>query len=125
MTLALAGVSESALTVIVGDQHKGGRKPSPEERRRLSSRGHPGVPRGLERCETCGEWRGECLDPGPVARGLLVRVSCRCEGQSRCARCRVALHERRLETSHYDEGTRQLRFVSGLVALGHHCGEAE
>ena len=108
--------------VVMGDLEKGGREPSPEERERLGGAHPAGVPRGLARCATCGEWRGECLDPNPRFGGLLVRVSCRCENENRCARCGGLLHEQALNSNYYDEGSGRVMHVAGFVALGHRCG---
>ncbi len=45
------------------------------------------VPAGLARCEACGEWQSECLDPGPHEIPWFVRVHCRCENKNHCAGC--------------------------------------
>lgn len=118
---------------VTGDLEKGGRPATLEERERLAEtqegserrdRARGGdVPRGLSRCTTCGEWRGECLDPNPLMGELLVRVSCRCENANRCARCGELLDERALNANYYDEYQGRVIHVPGFVALGHRCGE--
>ncbi len=54
---------------LFGDLTKGGRPATPEEQVRLAGRSPSGVPNGLARCHTCGEWWGECLDPSEQFTG--------------------------------------------------------
>ncbi len=63
---------------LLGDRTKGGRPATPEERDRLAGSGPNGVPRGLERCRECSEWRGQCLDPSAKFAGMVMEVHCRC-----------------------------------------------
>src|SRR5262249_54037782 len=72
---------------LLGDLRNGVRRASAAEAARLEGGGPDGVPRGLARCGACGEWAGECLDPNPLLRGLVVRVRCSCENDTRCAGC--------------------------------------
>ena len=61
---------------LLGDLTKGGRKATQEELIHLQGVQGNGLPKGLEICPVCGEYRGECLDPSPRMSGLVVRVSC-------------------------------------------------
>src|SRR6185295_1367337 len=82
-----------------GNPWKGGRDATFEESQWLFGRGDDGVPRGLERCPACGEWKGECLDPMFRERwgeDVVVPVSCACENWNRCARCHQTLESYRL-----------------------------
>jgi hypothetical protein len=81
-----------------------------------------GVPRGLARCGACGEWAGECLDPSPLLRGLVVRARCRCENDTRCAGCGRPLHERQVDANYYDPADGQVWHVPGFCGLDHRCG---
>ena len=64
---------------ILGDLTKGGREATTDEVGRLAGAGPEGRPRGLERCPTCGEWRGRCLDPSPTFVGKVMAVHCGCQ----------------------------------------------
>lgn len=104
------------------DPNQGGWAPSEEEARVLGAPATGGVPPGLSRCEECGEWRGECLDPKRVADPLVLPVACPCENDNRCARCSEPLFERALQCNWYDEDDGSLRYVPGFHALDHVCG---
>ncbi len=58
-----------------GDLTKGGRKARAGERRALAGFQRNGVPVGLEWCQGCGEWWGECLDPSPEFKGMVTQVN--------------------------------------------------
>ncbi len=108
---------------LLGDLRKGGRPASAAEAARLDVAGPDGVPLGLARCGACGEWAGECLDPNPVWRGLVMRVRCRCQNDTRCARCGLPLHERQLNANHYDPADGQVWHVPGFCGLSHRCAD--
>ncbi len=107
--------------IIIGGQTKGGRPATPKERARLAGRQPNGVPNGLRRCPTCGEWRGSCLDPNPLFAGLVVRVHCRCDNDSLCPRCGRRLYERKINANYYDEGDSQVWHVPWFMAMKHRC----
>ncbi len=48
---------------LLGNAMKGGRVATLDEAQWLFGRDDDGVPRGLECCPACGEWKGECLNP--------------------------------------------------------------
>ena len=104
------------------DPNQGGWPPSDEEARELGGPTAGGVPPGLTRCEECGEWRGECLDPSRIAEPLVLPVACPCENDNRCARCLEPLFERALQCNRFDEEDGSLRYVPGIHALDHVCG---
>ncbi len=104
-----------------GDLTKGGRPATPEERDRLAGSGPNGVPRGLERCRECSEWRGQCLDPSAKFAGMVMEVHCRCQNHNRCARCELALAERRLNANYYRESDGHIWHVPGFSGLSHCC----
>lgn len=106
---------------LVGDGTKGGRPPSPREVSCLAGRQPNGVPRGLICCQTCGEWKGECLDTHPFCGDLLVRVHCRCENNTRCAKCLKPFYERRVAANYYDVSDGKIWHVPGFVCLSHTC----
>ena len=106
---------------VMGDLTKGGRPATAAERDRLAGAQKDGVPRGLERCAECGEWRGECLDTNPAGRDWVVHVKCRCGNESRCARCGGLLCDRALNANYYEESTGRVVHVPGFGALGHSC----
>lgn len=106
---------------VVGDGTKGGRPPSPQEVSCLAGRQPNGVPRGLTCCQTCGEWKGECLDPNTHCGGLLVKVHCRCENDTRCANCLKPFYERKVAANYYEESDGMIWHVPGFVCLSHTC----
>lgn len=104
------------------DPARGGWPPSAEELEALTGEGEDGVPKGLERCPECGEWRGSCLDPRSAAEPLVLPVCCLCENDNECAWCGRFLFERRLQCNWFDEEERALHYVPGFHALDHVCG---
>jgi hypothetical protein len=107
---------------LLGDVRKGGRPAGAAEAARLEGRGPGGVPRGMVRCGACGEWAGQCLDPSPVLRGLVVRARCRCENDTRCAGCGRPLFERQVDANYYELADGQVWHVPGFCGLDHRCG---
>jgi len=106
---------------MLGDLTKGARDATADEVARLAGAGAGNIPRGLERCPTCGDWRGECLDPSPTFFCKLVPVHCRCDNHNRCAACGEHLYERRLNANHYNPSDRQIWHVPGFSGLAHRC----
>jgi hypothetical protein len=109
---------------LMGDLTKGGRDATSAERLRLGGRNSRGWPRGLTRCPTCGEPRGECLDPAPQFQGKRMRVDCRCAAQNRCAGCGHRLSSRKLNANYYDPADDTIWHVPGFAAFAHTCGAA-
>jgi hypothetical protein len=105
------------------DPARGGCVPSAEEAEAYRGQGEEGLPRGLERCPECGEWRGACLDPRRPLDPLLLPVCCPCDNDNYCAWCGEPLFERRLQCNWYDEEDRGLHYVPGFHALDHVCWE--
>lgn len=106
---------------VTGDLGKGGRPATPAEAERLAGVRDDGMPCGLERCPTCGDWRGECLDTHPAGRPWLVYVDCRCANTNRCAACGELLCERALNRNYYEECTGRVVHMAGFAAVGHRC----
>jgi len=104
-----------------GDLTKGGHAASADEVTRLAGAGPDGVPRGLERCPACGEWRGTCLDPSPRFAGQVMTVHCRCANDNRCAACGRLLYERKLNANYYNPRDGRIWHVPGFSGLGHRC----
>lgn len=112
---------QSGDAFLFGDLTKGGRPVKPHEIERLTGRQENGVPRGLELCSFCGEWKGECLDPHPRFAGLVMTVRCKCQAANRCARCGELLYRRPLNANYYREADGQIQHVPGFFALEHRC----
>ena len=119
----LAGVVERTRGggFVFGDLTKGGHPATDEEHRRLDGFLSAGPPRGLSRCESCGDWQGECLDPSEPFTGQVMTVRCYCENRNRCARCHANLYERRLNANYYDPADRSIRHVPGFCGFRHRC----
>ena len=106
---------------MFGDLTKGGRAATPEELLAFAGTNAAGVPRRLERCATCREWRGVCLDPSVKFAGMLMTVHCRCDNHNRCGRCGAGLYERRLNANYYDPGENTVMHVPGFCCVNHRC----
>lgn len=104
-----------------GDVTKGGRDATADEAWRLVGIQPNGVPNGLKKCERCGDWRGECLDPSPNFAGKVMRVNCLCENHNLCARCGERLCERKVNANYYSEEDGGIWHVPGFSALKHRC----
>src|SRR6266851_5043428 len=76
---------------------------------------------GLERCPTCGEWRGRCLDPSPTFVGKVMTVHCGCQNDNRCAACGGFLYERKLNANYYQPRDGRIWHVPGFCAFRHRC----
>ncbi len=105
---------------ILGDLTKGGRRATPEDFYRLEGNRN-GIPNGLVRCPTCGEYRGECLDPSPRFAGWVMRVHCICENDSLCARCGKPLDDRKLNANYFRNG--EIIHTPGFCGFRHRCEE--
>ncbi len=106
---------------VHGDLNKGGRTATREECHRLAGVDADGVPNGLQQCGDCGDWHGQCLDPNPDFPAWLVQVHCRCGNHNKCARCELALAERRLNANYYRESDGHIWHVPGFSGLSHCC----
>lgn len=106
---------------LCGDLTKGGRPATAQEKRELAGFVVSNVPKGLTRCERCGEWRGQCLDPSPEFAGLIMEVHCRCENHNRCARCGELLAASRLNANYFDPSDGQIWHMPGFSAFAHVC----
>ncbi len=113
---------EAGDAFLFGDLGKGGRPVRPQEIESLNGFQENGVPRGLELCPVCGEWKGECLDPNPRFAGQVMRVRCKCQAANRCARCGDLLYPRPLNANYYREADGQIVHVPGFLAFEHRCG---
>ncbi|HKI94861.1 MAG TPA: hypothetical protein VJ992_06165 [Gemmatimonadales bacterium] len=105
------------------DLTKGGRPATLDERYDLEGVQKDGVPVGLTRCPDCFEWRGTCLDPNPALGGMVMEVSCWCQNDNLCARCREKLADRKLNGNHYDERDGNIWHWPGFLGLQHQCRE--
>jgi len=106
---------------LLGDLTKGGREATADEVGRLAGAGPEGRPRGLERCPTCGEWRGRCLDPSSTFVCKVMTVHCGCQNDNRCAACGGSLYERKLNANYYQPRDGQIWHVPGFCAFRHRC----
>jgi len=104
-----------------GDLTKGGRQADELEAKRLAGRQPNGIPLGLSQCATCGEWRGECIDPNPLLGGVVVRTHCVCENRNLCARCGHRLCDRKVNANYYCDQGGKVWHVPGFCALRHRC----
>lgn len=107
---------------IFGDLTKGGRQATKKEIQQLSGTQQNGVPNGLIQCKVCGDWVGECLDPNPNFKGMVMKVYCRCKNNNLCARCGQPLYEYKLNTNYYGEDG-IIWHVPGFSGFGHRCPE--
>jgi hypothetical protein len=106
---------------MFGDLTKGGREATADEVGRLAGTGPEGWPRGLERCPTCGERRGRCLDPSPVFPWKVMTVHCRCQNDNRCAACGGFLYERKLNANYFQPRDGHIWHVPGFCGFSHQC----
>ena len=118
---SLIEASTSKGGYIFGDLTKGGHEASADDVARLAGAGPEGMPRGLERCLACGEWRGSYLDPSPKFFCKVMTVHCRCANDNRCAACGQLLYERKLNANYYNPRDRQIWHVPGFSGFSHRC----
>lgn len=109
---------------LMGDRNKGGRMATQEELTRLQGAQENGLPKGLVICPVCGDYRGECLDPNPTQRGLVVKVSCYCENDNLCAYCGGTLDDRKLNSNRYEPKDGKIWHRPGFSCVNHRCSEA-
>lgn len=95
-----------------------GRPATAEDRAWLSRRRPNGAPAGLQRCDSCGAYRGMGL---LEQAGLVVEVFCRCQNHNRCARCFERFSERRLNGCGFFEESGEILHVPAFAALDHIC----
>ena len=110
--------------MVYAELTKGGRQATAEEMSSLEGKQPDGIPLGLTKCERCGQWKGECLDPNPKFAGLIMPVSCACENDTLCAACGGPLWQRRINANYYDERRGAIYRVPGFKALSHDCTPA-
>ena len=113
--------STAEFMYIMGDSTKGGREATPAEVRKLAGRNQGGVPAGLKKCAECYYWIGECIDPNPTFAGMIMRVYCRCQNDTLCARCGWPLYSWRLNANFYDPHDGQIWHVPGFSGFNHRC----
>lgn len=106
---------------MFGDLSKGGRAATPEELLNLRGRQVNGAPIGLTKCPNCGEWRGQCLDPSPIFKDLIMEVHCLCDNKNRCAACGELLAERKLNGNRYSPTDDGIWHWPGFMAFSHRC----
>ena len=109
---------------ILGDLTKGGRTATDTELEELEGMQADGVPRGLQQCSRCHDWRGECLDSSEHFRGMVMTVHCLCANHNRCARCGAQLYSRRLNANFYDPRDGVIWHVPGFCGQSHRCGSS-
>ncbi len=114
-------VNGMVLKYIAGDLKKGGRVATQDELIRLDGQQPNGVPIGLTQCGTCHEWKGQCLDPSPNFKGILMNVICSCQNDTRCARCGKVLYHHQLSNNYYTVQDNHIWHVPGFCGLHHEC----
>ena len=106
---------------INGDPRHGGHPASEQELEILSGKRPGGAPKGLDKCSTCGGWRGNCLGTFERYKASVLPVSCRCDNHNRCARCGSPLHEHKLNSNVFEPSDGQIRYLPGFACFGHVC----
>lgn len=109
---------------LLGDSDATYRAATPEELVRLAGRDSSGVMRGLERCETCREYRGVCLGTAEVYAESVTTGYCRCENHNLCARCGEPLAEWRLNANHFDRQDGHVWHLPAFSGFGHRCSSS-
>lgn len=112
--------SVGSAQIVMGDLSKGNRQATPEELQRLKGF-RDRIPVGLELCETCGQYRGECLDPSPHFAGTIATVHCDCENDNLCAFCEKPLADSRLGANIFNTEDGHIWHLPGFAAFGHVC----
>jgi len=106
---------------IRGDSNHGGRPASEQELDSLSGEGLDVAPKGLDKCPTCGGWKGDCLGTFERYKTSVLPVHCQCDNHNRCARCGDPLHEHKLNSNIFEPSDGQIRYVPGFACFGHVC----
>lgn len=106
---------------INGDPSHGGRPATDEELESLSGEGLDVAPKGLDKCLTCGGWKGDCLGTFERYKTSVLPVSCQCDNHNRCARCGDPMHEHKLNSNIFEPSDGQIRYVPGFACFGHVC----
>jgi hypothetical protein len=107
---------------MLGDLTCGSRPATLEETVTLAGAQENGIPRGLVRCNDCGEWRGRCLYVRVADH--MIDVHCRCANDNRCAACGKLLHTRKLNANEFNEADRRIWHTPGFCGLSHVCATA-
>ena len=106
---------------INGDPSHGARPATDQELERLSGEGGDGVPKGLDKCPTCGGWRGECLGTAEYYKTSVLPVSCQCDNHNRCARCGNPLNQHKLNSNILEPSDGHVWYVPGFACFEHVC----
>lgn len=106
--------------VIFGDLTKGGRPMTEEERKNYSPIKPGEIPKGLEKCLDCGEYRGYCVDPNPMMQGLVVFVICPCQ-HAFCSKCGEKLELQPI-SNYYDIEDKNVWHVPYFGGKCRNCG---
>ncbi len=106
---------------LVGDLNKGGRHITAEETAELQGKNGDGSPKGLVKCQNCAHYRGQCKDPEPKFKTLLVKVFCACENNNLCAFCGSTLYPYKLNANFYLPEDGHIHYVPAFCALDHEC----
>lgn len=115
-------VGKMTAQFVVGDTTKGNRRATRDDLKLLKGF-HNGVPKGLELCDTCKEYRGECLDPSENFKGTVATVHCLCENDNLCAFCEEPLGDSRLNANTFDKEDGRIWHLPAFVAFSHECKE--
>jgi hypothetical protein len=105
---------------LFGDMRKGGRPATGEDLKTLSGLSPSGVPRGQVYCDGCGGRRGECLDPNPFFKNMVMKIHCCCENDNLCAHCSPPLCEYKLNANYYSADL-QIWHVPGFCGFPRCC----
>jgi hypothetical protein len=106
---------------INGDPSHGGRPATDEELESLSGKGPDVAPKGLDKCPTCGGWKGDCLGTFEHYKASVLPVHCQCDNHNRCARCGGPLHQNKLNSNVFEPLDGQIWYVPGFACFGHVC----
>jgi hypothetical protein len=114
----------NATGYLVGDGLERGRSATRDD---IGLKGHDanGIPIGLARCSTCGQYRGDYLALKGEGNGdktpRVIRVHCACENHNRCARCGQPLAHSRLSAYEFNEEDGKVWYAAAYMGLSHRC----
>lgn len=108
---------------MMGDLTKGGHEVTELEQILFDglNENEEGVPKGLLKCDTCGYYKGLCLDPGKNFKNQVMEVSCLCDNDNLCALCEKTLHKHKLNANYFEPKDGQIWHVPGFSGLSHRC----
>jgi len=109
------------IVIIIGDITKGGRPMTEDEAKNYVPTEQGEVPKGLERCSDCNEYRGYCVDPNPNMNNLVVFVICRCQ-HAFCTRCGEKLEFQPI-SNYYNERDGNIWHVPYFGGKCYKCGQ--